>query len=134
MSAATTQGSQSHALASPTEASTAGIITASAGDIVIRDRNGEFDIGGVPLGLDQMMGGFGDGEEGEEGDGEIVGCSAEDFEEKERQRLAEAVKHHCRDRNRAPSEPVELLEAVRASLRAKMVALGEDSWMYESGI
>lgn len=78
MSAATTQGSQSHALASPTEASTAGIVTASVGDIVIRDRNGEFDIGGVPLGLDRMMGGFGDGEEG---DGEIVGCSAEDFEE-----------------------------------------------------
>jgi hypothetical protein len=65
----------------------------------------------------------------------------------ERQRLAEAVKHHQRDRNRAPSEPAgeqcvlmacsieandtELLEAVRASLRAKVAALAEDNWMYE---
>lgn len=67
----------------------------------------------------------------------------------EKQRLADAVKHHQRDRNRAPSEPVgelyppsryppslilrtELLEAVKASLRAKTAALGDDNWMYEA--
>ncbi len=68
----------------------------------------------------------------------------------ERQRLADAVRHHQRDRNRAPSEPAgkrkssairtlntdrrlaELLEAVRASLRAKVAALAEDNWMYEA--
>ena len=49
----------------------------------------------------------------------------------ERQRLAEAVKCHQRDRNRAPSEPAELLEAVRAVLRAKTAQLGEDEWMFE---
>jgi hypothetical protein len=65
----------------------------------------------------------------------------------ERQRLADAVKHHQRDRIRAPSEPAgrlsivrshsklmiiaELLEAVRASLRAKVAALAEDNWVYE---
>lgn len=53
-------------------------------------------------------------------------------DEKERQRLADAVKHHQRDRNRAPSEPAELLEAVRSSLRAKVAALAEDNWMYEA--
>ncbi len=58
------------------------------------------------------------------------------------------MKHHQRDRNRAPSEPAggkfhiyidnsililaELLEAVRASLRAKVAALAEDNWMYEA--
>jgi len=53
-------------------------------------------------------------------------------DEKERQRLADAVKHHQRDRNLTLSEPVELLEAVRASLRANMAALADDSWMYEA--
>jgi hypothetical protein len=42
------------------------------------------------------------------------------------------VKHHLRDRNRAPSEPAELLEAVRAVLRAKVAQLAEDEWMYEA--
>jgi hypothetical protein len=66
----------------------------------------------------------------------------------ERQRLADAVKHHQRDRNRAPSEPAgkyynldnlqftkelpELLEAVKASLRVKVAALADDNWMYEA--
>lgn len=67
-------------------------------------------------------------EEEEEG---LVGASAHE-QEKERQRLADAVKHHQRDRNRAPSEPAELLEAVRTSLRAKVAALAEDNWMYEA--
>lgn len=76
-----------------------------------------------------------------------VSNRADGFEE-ERQRLTDAVKNHQRDRNRAPSEPagafvavpnsyallilVELLEAVKASLRAKTAALAEDSWMYEA--
>ncbi|KAH8683353.1 hypothetical protein BGZ60DRAFT_524680 [Tricladium varicosporioides] len=87
-------------------------------DIVIRDKNGEFEIGDPPMQSfdDQEEGGVGDAHE----------------DEKERQRLADAVKHHQRDRNRAPSEPAELLEAVKASLRAKVAALAEDNWMYEA--
>jgi hypothetical protein len=50
----------------------------------------------------------------------------------ERQRVADAVKHHLRDRNRAPSEPAELLEAVRGVLRGKVAQLAEDDWMYEA--
>ncbi|KAH9215681.1 hypothetical protein DL95DRAFT_133307 [Leptodontidium sp. 2 PMI_412] len=87
-------------------------------DIVIRDKNGEFEIEDLPIQPydEQDEGGSGEAQE----------------DEKERQRLADAVRHHQRDRNRAPSEPAELLEAVRASLRAKVNALAEDNWMYEA--
>ncbi|KAK0099847.1 hypothetical protein ONS95_013325 [Cadophora gregata] len=88
-------------------------------DIVIRDKNGEFEIEDLPVEqFDEQEDGGGGGDTGED--------------EKERQRLADAVRHHQRDRNRAPSEPAELLEAVRASLRAKVNALAEDNWMYEA--
>jgi len=84
----------------------------------MRDKNGEFDVG------DPAMHSQDDQDENGQDD------MRED--EKERQRLADAVKNHQRDRNRAPSEPAELLEAVRASLRAKTAALAEDNWMYEA--
>jgi len=86
-------------------------------DIVIRDKNGEFAIGDPPMqSFDEQEEGGGDAHE----------------DERERRRLADAVKHHTRDRNRPPSEPAELLEAVKASLRAKVAALVEDNWMYEA--
>ncbi|KAF8865956.1 hypothetical protein BDZ45DRAFT_668364 [Acephala macrosclerotiorum] len=85
-------------------------------EIVIRDKNGEFGIEDLPMTSP---------DEHEEG-------ADEKEDEKERQRLADAVKHHQRDRNRAPSEPAELLEAVRSSLRTKVAALAEDNWMYEA--
>ncbi|RAL58493.1 hypothetical protein DID88_005197 [Monilinia fructigena] len=50
----------------------------------------------------------------------------------ERQRLNDSIKHHQRDRNRVPSEPAELLEAVRNILRAKTAALSDDNWMFEA--
>ncbi|KAG4435941.1 hypothetical protein IFR05_008561 [Cadophora sp. M221] len=88
-------------------------------DIVIRDKNGDFEIEDLPIQpYDEQDEGGGNGEAHED--------------EKERQRLADAVRHHQRDRNRAPSEPAELLEAVKASLRAKVNALAEDNWMYEA--
>ncbi|TVY28651.1 hypothetical protein LHYA1_G002362 [Lachnellula hyalina] len=86
-------------------------------DIVIRDKNGEFEVGDPPMGsIDEQEDGNGDALE----------------DERERRRLADAVKHHTRDRNRPPSEPAELLEAVKTSLRAKVAALAEDNWMYEA--
>ncbi|RDW89528.1 UPF0220 protein [Coleophoma cylindrospora] len=87
-------------------------------DIVIRDKNGDIQICDPPL---QSL------DETEDG---AMGDAHED--EKERQRLADAVRHHQRDRNRAPSEPAELLEAVKTSLRNKTAALVEDNWMYEA--
>jgi hypothetical protein len=77
-------------------------------DIVIRDKNGDFDIGDPPMqSLDEP-------EEGEQVDAQEdesllfvheKGIMKADSIAEERQRLAEAVKHHQRDRNRAPSEP-----------------------------
>ncbi|CAG8962316.1 hypothetical protein HYALB_00003010 [Hymenoscyphus albidus] len=90
--------------------------SSDSSDIVIRDSNGEFEIGDPPMqSFDEQ---------------EVVAAHDEGLEDKERQRISDAVKHH-RDRNRAPSEPAELLEAVKNSLRAKVARLAEDNWMYE---
>jgi len=84
-------------------------------DIVVRDRNGDFEIADPPMTSEQEEG---DHDEAQE-------------DEKERRRLAHAVKDHQREKRRTPSEPAELLEAVRARLRANVAALSEDNWMYE---
>ncbi|PQE21627.1 UPF0220 domain protein [Rutstroemia sp. NJR-2017a WRK4] len=117
-------------------------------DIVIRDKNGDFEVLAMQsLEDDDDSGGGGGGggfrglgEEGEEGERKFFWGWMDGWEGRanlrlgvdERQRLADAVKHHQRDRNRAPSEPAELYEAVRASLRAKTAALAEDNWMFEA--
>lgn len=51
--------------------------------------------------------------------------------ERERQRLADTIKYH-QQRSSMPGQPEELLEAIRASLRAKVSALADDNWMYEA--
>ncbi|KAK0651901.1 hypothetical protein B0T16DRAFT_454316 [Cercophora newfieldiana] len=85
-------------------------------DIVIRDKNGEIELGDPPTPvIDADEAGMDAGMEGE----------------RERQRLAEAVKQHQIGQNSIPAQPEELLEAVRASLRAKVSVLSEDNWMFE---
>lgn len=104
-------------------------------DIVVRDQDGEVECGDPPTPpVDDPE---------EEG---LLDPTQEN--ERERQRLAEAVKQHQIDQNSVPAQPEgtsptttandkvlthreELLEAVRASLRAKVAALAEDNWMYE---
>ncbi|KAK4453272.1 hypothetical protein QBC34DRAFT_220693 [Podospora aff. communis PSN243] len=85
-------------------------------DIVIRDKNGEIEIGDPPTPVIEA---------------EEVGVDAGVEGERERRRLAEAVKQHQIGQNSIPAQPEELLEAVRASLRAKVAALAEDNWMFE---
>jgi hypothetical protein len=77
-------------------------------DIVIRDKNGDFEVGDPPIPeLDEQE------ETGhqEAQEDESTSQSCGDFSLgaynviEERQRLVDAVKHHQRDRNRAPSEP-----------------------------
>ncbi|PSS02381.1 hypothetical protein BD289DRAFT_478768 [Coniella lustricola] len=51
--------------------------------------------------------------------------------ERERQKLAEAVKQHQSHHKTVPAQPEEFLEVLKASLRAKVAALTEDNWMYE---
>ncbi|KAK3358965.1 hypothetical protein B0T25DRAFT_81471 [Lasiosphaeria hispida] len=87
-------------------------------EIVVRDGNGEIELGNDPPTptID---------------DPDEVALDARLEGEKERQRLAEAVKQHQIERDSVPAQPEELLEAVRASLRAKVAALAEDNWMFE---
>ncbi|RKU42068.1 hypothetical protein DL546_003841 [Coniochaeta pulveracea] len=86
-------------------------------DIVVRDQNGEVDMGDLETPpVDEV-------------DEEQVDPALGN--QRERQRLAQAVKQHQIDQNSVPAQPEELLEAVRASLRAKVAALAEDNWMYE---
>ncbi|KAK4127614.1 hypothetical protein N657DRAFT_641620 [Parathielavia appendiculata] len=84
-------------------------------DIVVRNDNGEIEMGDPPTPT------IGDPED----------LEAQHENELERQRLADAVKQHRIDQHSVPSQPEELLEAVKASLRAKVAALGDDNWLYE---
>ncbi|CAH0053289.1 unnamed protein product [Clonostachys solani] len=86
-------------------------------EIVVRDRHGEIEFGEPPSP---------DLEDDEE-----LPLDDQQETEQERQRLADAVKHHQINSSSMAEQPEELLEAVRASLRAKVAALSEDNWMYE---
>ncbi|KAK8066370.1 hypothetical protein PG997_013117 [Apiospora hydei] len=86
-------------------------------DIVIRDEHGDFEVGDPPT---PPM---------DEPEAEALDDIQEN--ERERQKLAEIVKHHQVNHNRAPAQPEEVMEALRASMRAQVAALSEDSWMYE---
>ncbi|KAI6250885.1 hypothetical protein HI914_00510 [Erysiphe necator] len=89
-------------------------------EIVIRDDNGEIQIGIVATSSSPMPS-FGD---------EDVEQHEAREEEKDRQRLVDAIKNLQRNRNREPGEPAELLEAVKVNLKAKVAALAEDNWLY----
>ncbi|POS70769.1 hypothetical protein DHEL01_v210836 [Diaporthe helianthi] len=91
----------------------------ASSDIVVRDQNGEVELyEPPPLVVD---------------DPDEIALDMRQENEKERQRLAEAVKHHqdIVNQSSTSAQPEELFEAVRASLRAKVAALSEDNWMYE---
>ncbi|KAK3169518.1 hypothetical protein OEA41_008902 [Lepraria neglecta] len=83
-------------------------------DIVVKDRNGEYDIQ-VPL-LPPL-----DEEQAQE---EEVASEKEKLDA----RLLEMYK----DRSLQPGEPAELLTAVQASLRRKVASLDDDNWMFEA--
>ncbi|KAF4965890.1 hypothetical protein FSARC_6360 [Fusarium sarcochroum] len=95
-------------------------VLSDTSEIVVRDKHGEIEIGDPPT---PMM----------EDEDEVPMDHRQETEIliEERQRLAEAVKHHQTNRNAIPEQPEELLEAVRASLRAKVAAVTEDNWMFE---
>ncbi|CAJ2508007.1 Uu.00g091930.m01.CDS01 [Anthostomella pinea] len=92
-------------------------VLSDTSEIVIRDNNGDFDVGDPPMPpLD---------------DPDEVALDDAQENERERQKLAEAVRHHQINHTRTPAQPEEVLEVLRASMRAKVAALGEDNWMYE---
>ncbi|KAI0457992.1 hypothetical protein F5B21DRAFT_58332 [Xylaria acuta] len=92
-------------------------VLSESSEIVIRDKNGEFEVGDPPTPpLDDP-------------DEEAALDDAQE-NERERQRLADAVRHH--QMTRMSVHPEEVLEALKASMRAKVAALAEDNWMYEA--
>ncbi|KPM41585.1 hypothetical protein AK830_g4953 [Neonectria ditissima] len=93
-------------------------VLSDTSEIVVRDQHGEIELGDPPTPVLE--------------DEDDVPMDHRQETEKERQRLAEAVKHHqISNHSTVPEQPEELLEAVRASLRAKVAALAEDNWMFE---
>ncbi|KAI1170298.1 hypothetical protein F4777DRAFT_125143 [Nemania sp. FL0916] len=96
-----------------------GDVSSESSDIVIRDKNGEIEVEDPPTPpLDDP-------------DDDAALDDAQE-NEKERQRLAEAVRHHQINHARMVSQPEEVLEVLKASMRAKVAALAEDNWMYEA--
>ncbi|KAI0439213.1 hypothetical protein F4803DRAFT_554277 [Xylaria telfairii] len=110
-------------------------VLSETSEIVIRDKNGEFEVGDPPTPpLDEQ-------------DEEAALDDAQE-NERERQKLAEVVRHHQMTRlsvhpegtvdEDGPCEvqrlttKAEALEALKASMRAKVAALAEDNWMYEA--
>ncbi|KAI1636411.1 hypothetical protein F4809DRAFT_641518 [Biscogniauxia mediterranea] len=90
-------------------------VLSDTSEIVIRDKNGDFEMGDPPTPpLEDLD--------------EVVLDDAQE-NERERQKLAETVRHH--QINRTPAQPEEVLEALKASMRAQVIALAEDNWMYE---
>ncbi|RYP29181.1 hypothetical protein DL767_006874 [Monosporascus sp. MG133] len=90
-------------------------------EIVVRDKNGEFEVRDPPTPpLDDPAA---------EEEGGALDEAQEN--ERERHRLAEAVRHHQMNHNRTHVQPEEVLEVLRASMRAQVAALAEDNWMYE---
>ncbi|RBR14970.1 uncharacterized protein FIESC28_07472 [Fusarium coffeatum] len=92
-------------------------VLSDTSEIVVRDKHGEIELGDPPTPIME--------------DEDELPLDHRQECEKERQRLAEVVKHHQLNRHGANEQPEELLEAVRASLRAKVAALSEDNWMFE---
>ncbi|KAI0550782.1 hypothetical protein F4679DRAFT_192774 [Xylaria curta] len=92
-------------------------VACESSEIVIRDKNGEFEVGDPPT-------------------PPLVDPSEEPAlddaqeNERERQRLADAVRHY--QMTRLSVQDNEVLEVLRASMRAKVSATAEDNWMYEA--
>ncbi|KAI1367563.1 hypothetical protein F5Y08DRAFT_336583 [Xylaria arbuscula] len=94
-------------------------VLSETSEIVIRDQNGEFEIEDPPTPpLDDP-------------DDDAALDDAQE-NERERQKLAAAVRHHQINHTRMPVHHEEILDVLKASMRAKVAALAEDNWMYEA--
>ncbi|XEU96427.1 hypothetical protein FSHL1_001712 [Fusarium sambucinum] len=86
-------------------------VLSDTSEIVVRDKNGEIELGNPPT---PMM----------DDEDELPLDNAQE---------CESMQSPFSDINRhdVHEQPEELIEAVRASLRAKVAALSEDNWMFE---
>ncbi|EHK27278.1 uncharacterized protein TRIVIDRAFT_79554 [Trichoderma virens Gv29-8] len=87
-------------------------------DLVVRDQHGEVEIGNPPTPVV-------DDEE------ELQALEYQQENEREKQRLAEAIRHYQISHSSMADQPDALFEAVRESNRSKVSALAEDNWMFE---
>ncbi|KAL7949005.1 hypothetical protein V8C42DRAFT_234715 [Trichoderma barbatum] len=87
-------------------------------ELVVRDQHGEVEIGNPPTPVV-------DDEE------ELQALEYQQENEKEKQRLAEAIRHYQISHSSMADQPDALFEAVRESNRSKVSALAEDNWMFE---
>ncbi|KAM0257444.1 hypothetical protein ACHAQJ_004391 [Trichoderma viride] len=87
--------------------------------LVVRDQHGEVEIGNPPTPVV-------DDEE------ELQALEYQQENEREKQRLAEAVRHYQISHSSMADQPDALFEAVRESNRSKVNALAEDNWMFEA--
>ncbi|KAL7823340.1 hypothetical protein V8C26DRAFT_116304 [Trichoderma gracile] len=91
----------------------------TSSDLVVRDKNGEPEVANPPvLVVDD--------------EDELQALEMQEENEREKQRLAEAIRLY-RMSHSGMAHPTEaLLEAVRESNRNKVSALAEDNWMFEA--
>ncbi|KAH6611159.1 hypothetical protein Trco_001179 [Trichoderma cornu-damae] len=87
-------------------------------DIVVRDQHGEVEIENPPTPVV-------DDEE------ELQALEYQQESEREKRRLAEAIRHYHISHSSIADQPDALFEAVRESNRNKVNALAEDNWMFE---
>ncbi|PNP54966.1 hypothetical protein THARTR1_04655 [Trichoderma harzianum] len=90
-----------------------------AAELVVRDQHGEVEIGNPPTPVV-------DDEE------ELQALEYQQENEREKQRLAEAIRHYQISHSSMADQPDALFEAVRESNRSKVSALAEDNWMFEA--
>ncbi|KAL9002844.1 MAG: hypothetical protein Q9188_004245 [Gyalolechia gomerana] len=120
-----------HLIRRPTRPSTAGGASTTASstanvpdtrnddssDILMRDQNGDPQVQ-----MPQLL---------PTEDEQPVGGNEEGLQS-EKERLEERLLETYKSRSFVPSDKMELLSAVQASLRRKVAALDEDNWMFEA--
>ncbi|PKS10819.1 hypothetical protein jhhlp_002576 [Lomentospora prolificans] len=94
-------------------------VLSDSDEIVVRDKQAELEVGEAVAG----------GVEDEAEDGVV---DEKEEMERERKRLADAVKLYQMNQGMLPEATEVLLESVKASLRSKVVALADDNWMFEA--
>ncbi|KAL7816403.1 hypothetical protein V8C44DRAFT_286602 [Trichoderma aethiopicum] len=92
----------------------------TSSDLVVRDKNGDAEVANPPaLVVDD--------------EDELQALEMQEENEREKQRLAEAIRLYRMSHSSRAHHPTEaLLEAVRESNRNKVSALAEDNWMFEA--
>ncbi|KAL6889684.1 hypothetical protein HDV57DRAFT_338021 [Trichoderma longibrachiatum] len=92
----------------------------ASSDLVVRDKNGDAEVANPPaLVVDD--------------EDELQALEMQEENEREKQRLAEAIRLYRMSHSSRAHHPTEaLLEAVRESNRNKVSALAEDNWMFEA--